>query len=111
MNKKPTKILTFILITFFLGGCSWFSPYKQSIQQGNILDKEAIEQLKIGMSQEQVVYLLGTPLLKSPNNLKQWDYIYQLRQGQNLIERETLRINFETNPKGELRLSKFLHQP
>ncbi|WP_051168146.1 outer membrane protein assembly factor BamE [Marinospirillum minutulum] len=111
MNKKPTKILTFMLIAFFLGGCSWFSPYKQGIQQGNILDEEAIEQLKIGMSQEQVVYLLGTPLLKSPNNPYQWDYIYQLRQGQKLIERETLRVNFETNAKGELRLSKFVHQP
>lgn len=111
MNKKPTKILTFMLIAFLLGGCSWFSPYKQGIQQGNILDEEAIEKLKIGMSQEQVIYLLGTPLLKSPNNPHQWDYIYQLRQGQKLVERETLRVNFETNAKGELKLSKFVHQP
>jgi len=111
MNKKPTKILAFILIALFLGGCSWLTPYKQGIQQGNILDEEAIGQLKTGMSQEQVIYLLGTPLLKSPNNPLQWDYIYQLRKGQDLIERETLRVTFETDTKGELRLSHFIHQP
>lgn len=111
MNKRPTKILTFILFAFILGGCSWLSPYQQGIQQGNILDQESIEQLKIGMSQEQVLYLLGTPLLKAPNSPLQWDYIYQLRQGQKLIERETLRLNFEQNAQGELLLSKFVHKP
>ena len=111
MNKKPTKILTFILIALFLSGCSWFSPYKQSIQQGNLLDKEAIEQLEIGMSQAQVLYLLGSPLLKTPNNPNQWDYIYQVRRGQKLVERETLRLSFKTTARGELRLSKLDHQP
>ncbi|GLR64083.1 outer membrane protein assembly factor BamE [Marinospirillum insulare] len=111
MNKKPTKILTFMLIAFFLSGCSWISPYKQGVQQGNILDEESIEQLKVGMSQEQVVYLLGTPLLKAPNNPHQWDYVYQLRQGQKLIKRETLRVNFEVDARGELKLAQFTHQP
>lgn len=111
MNKKPTKTLTFMLIVFLLSGCSWLSPYKQAVQQGNILDEDAIKQLKIGMSQAQVTYLLGTPLLKSPNNPNQWDYIYQLRRGQDLVERETLRVNFEKNASGEPRLSEFNHHP
>ena len=115
MNKKPTKTLNFLLIAILLSafssGCSWFSSYKQGIQQGNILDEEAVEQLKIGMSQEQVLYILGSPLLKSPNNPNQWDYIAQLRLGQKLVERETLRLSFELNPRGELRLSQMNHQP
>lgn len=115
MNKKPTKTVNFILIalflSFFLGGCSWFSPYKQDIQQGNILDEEAVAQLKIGMNQAQVLYILGTPLLKAPDNPNQWDYISQLRQGQKLIERETLRLSFIPNNFGELRLSEINHQP
>ncbi|HKM14531.1 MAG TPA: outer membrane protein assembly factor BamE [Marinospirillum sp.] len=114
MHKKPTKILTFMLFAFFisvsLGGCSLFSPYQQGIPQGNILDEEAVAQLKVGMSQAQVLYILGTPLLKAPDNPNQWDYIAQLRQGQQLIERETLRLNFAINSQGELRLSNFDHQ-
>ncbi|NLW06255.1 MAG: outer membrane protein assembly factor BamE [Pseudomonadaceae bacterium] len=114
MNKKPTKTVNFLLITLllstFLSGCSWFSPYKQGIQQGNILDEKAVEQLKIGMSQEQVLYILGSPLLTAPNNPNQWDYIAQLRLGQKLVKRETLRLNFEVNNQGELRLSQLNHQ-
>lgn len=100
-----------MLIAIFLSGCSWLSPYKQGIQQGNIMDAEAIEQLKIGMNQEQVLYLLGTPLLKTPNNPLEWNYIYQLRQGTKLLEREKLKLSFETTAQGELSLSKIDHQP
>ncbi len=118
MHKKPTKTLTFILLAillalflgFSLSGCSLFSPYQQNISQGNILDEEAVTQLKIGMSQAQVLYILGTPLLKAPDNPNQWDYIAQLRQGQKLVERETLRLNFAINDQGELRLSDFNYQ-
>lgn len=115
MHKKPTKTVTFILIalvfSLFLGGCSWLDPYKQDIQQGNILDEEAVAQLKTGMSQAQVLYILGTPLLKAPNNPLQWDYIYQLRQSTQLLERETLRLHFVTNSRGEMRLSQINHVP
>lgn len=111
MNKKPTKTLTFIFALLFLSGCSWLSPYKQGIQQGNILDSESIEQLKVGMSKEQVLYLLGTPLLEAPNNPQQWVYIYQIRQGQKLVTRETLRLKFETSTQGESLLTHFDHQP
>lgn len=111
MNIKPTKTLALILIAFILGGCSWLSPYQQSIQQGNILDSESIEQLQVGMTQEQVLYLLGSPLLTAPNNSQQWDYIYQIRLGQKLVTRETLRLHFETSNQGMPRLAKFDHHP
>lgn len=110
MNKKPTKTLTFMLIALILGGCSWLNPYQQTIQQGNILDSESVDQLKVGMTQEQVLYLLGTPLLKAPSNPQQWDYIHQIRQGQKTVSRETLRISFETNIIGESRLKQFDYQ-
>jgi outer membrane protein assembly factor BamE len=111
MMKKPTKTLTFVLFALFLGGCSWVSPFKQDIQQGNILDEEAISQLKAGMSEEQVLYLLGSPLLTTPGNPAQWDYIYQMRKGADLIKRETLRLEFQPDGSGNQRLSKIDHQP
>lgn len=111
MMKKPTKILAFVLITLLLGGCSWLSPFKQEIQQGNILDEEAIAQLTVGMSEAQVRYLLGSPLLVSPGNPAQWDYIEQTRRGTELINRETLRLEFKPDSSGSLRLSSIQHQP
>ncbi|SFX57868.1 outer membrane protein assembly factor BamE [Marinospirillum alkaliphilum] len=111
MMKKPTKILTYALFVLLLGGCSWLSPFKLDIQQGNILDEEAIAQLSTGMTEEQVVFLLGTPLLTAPDNPAQWDYIYQLRRGEKLLEREKLRLMFTPDDQGNLRLSEINHQP
>lgn len=101
-RKKFLLSLTFsLLLLSLISGCSWLSPYKQPIQQGNIYDPEQLEQLKVGMRPDQVIYLLGSPLLTSPNNPLQWDYLYQLRRGITLEERKKLRLTFYPNTQGQ----------
>lgn len=95
------KLFCLLALTFSLTACSWLSPYKQPIQQGNIYDAEQLEQLKTGMTPEQVTYLLGSPLLTAPNNPLVWDYLYQLRRGVNLEERKKLRLIFTANAAGQ----------
>ena len=81
------KILHSLLLLLALSACS---IYKVDIQQGNILEPESITQLKLGMSQRQVAFLLGSPLLKDPFHKNRWDYVYTIRlaggetKGQNL---------------------------
>lgn len=111
MMKKPTKILAFILCILLLGGCGWLSPFKQNIQQGNILDEEAVAQLAPGMTEEQVLYLLGTPLLKAPDNPASWNYVYQVRRGEALLERKSLHLEFAPGPQGTLQLKTIQQQP
>lgn len=109
MNIKPTKLLGLFLLVFSLSACSWLSPYQRSLQQGNILDAASIEQLEVGMSEAQVLYLLGTPLLKAPANPGRWDYVYQLRVGDELLERQALQLNFQEQA-GAWVLSSFKQQ-
>ena len=45
------------------------------LEQGRLIDDEKFNQLDIGLSKEQVKYLLGKPV-KSPFNDNQWDYYY-----------------------------------
>lgn len=55
--------------------------YRPNIQQGNILQQSTIDQLKLGMTKEQVRYLLGSCVLQSPFQLDRQDYIYFLQPG------------------------------
>lgn len=56
-------------------------PYRPDVPQGNIITKEMVEQLRPGMSREQVRFLLGTPLVTSVFHQDRWDYVYHLKRG------------------------------
>ena len=50
-------------------------PYIIPLEQGRLLDEESFERLDIGLSREQVKYLLGKPA-SSPFNNNHWNYYY-----------------------------------
>ena len=74
MRKLLISILGLLLL--FLAGCTL---YRADLQQGNVIDKEELDKLKIGMSKQQVNFLLGTPLLNDPFHKDRWDYVYTLK--------------------------------
>ena len=62
-----------------LAACSppdMIKPYRMEIQQGNFISQEAVSQLKLGMSKEQVRFILGTPLVTDIFHADRWDYVY-----------------------------------
>lgn len=75
------KKSVFILCTALsLSACSLFPPpYKVPVIQGNLITKEQLSQLKIGMSESQVAYLLGTPMIKDTFTTNKWHYLYTSR--------------------------------
>lgn len=60
-----------------LGGC----VYHMTIEQGNFLRKQDIDQLKVGMTESQVRYLLGTPMVPTTFDNNRWDYLYYIKRG------------------------------
>ena len=80
-----------------LSGCSSIFPgvYKIDIQQGNQLKDESVDQLRTGMSQRQVVYLLGSPTLQDPFHPNRWDYVYHLKDGDDAIKSRHVKIEFK----------------
>ncbi len=55
--------------------------YRPTIQQGNLLKSEDVDQVTVGMTRSQVRYLLGTPMVADPFDPQRWDYIYTLQRG------------------------------
>lgn len=86
------KLLILLAIALSLGACS---IYKLDVQQGNLFEDEVVSQLRVGMDKQQVVYLLGTPLLQDPFHADRWDYLYSLRDGEGeVVERRRLTLYF-----------------
>ena len=76
------KILITTLVLFGLAlGVQGCSSYKIDIRQGNTLEEEIVDSLRIGMSKQQVVFLMGTPLVRDPFHTNRWDYVYTFKPG------------------------------
>jgi len=64
-----------ILGALLCSACVYHAP----IQQGNLLDAKDIDQISVGMTQAQVRYVLGTPMVADPFSTTRWDYVYYLK--------------------------------
>src|SRR5471030_543156 len=67
------------------------APYRMEIQQGNFVSQEMVAQLKLGMSKDQVRFVLGTPLITDSFHADRWDYVYR-RQRANSSELEQRKV-------------------
>jgi outer membrane protein assembly factor BamE len=68
--------------------------YKMPVQQGNIISKEMLDQLELGMTKDQVRYLLGTPALTDMFHTDRWDYTYTMQRGNAPMEKKPLTLFF-----------------
>ena len=88
------RFLVLVALAPLAGGC----VYEMNIQQGNFLEKRAINQLQVGMTRSQVRYLLGTPVVPSTFDTDRWDYLYYLKKGHiHRPDRYLLTVYFEND--------------
>jgi outer membrane protein assembly factor BamE len=90
--------------SLLLSGCesarSWvppfLQPYRPDVQQGNVVTKEMVDQLRQGMTREQVRFLLGSPMLASTFHPDRWDYVYYLKRGKGSeVQMRRLTVTFK----------------
>ncbi|MET5013519.1 outer membrane protein assembly factor BamE, partial [Burkholderia pseudomallei] len=57
--------------------------------------QEKASQLQVGMSREQVLALLGTPLLTVMFHADRWDYLFYFMRGStSVVQQRALVVNF-----------------
>jgi outer membrane protein assembly factor BamE len=78
-------------------GPTFLGPYRPDVHQGNIITQEMVDQLRLGMTREQVRFMLGTPLLTSEFHRDRWDYIYYLNPRRGEVQNRQLTIHFKEN--------------
>jgi outer membrane protein assembly factor BamE len=94
---KYLKFLVFALSILLLLACQskLLTVHKIDVQQGNALDAEMANKVKMGMNKEQVQYVLGSPLITDSFHPDRWDYIYFLTPGYGEQERRLLTLIFD----------------
>lgn len=107
MQASSRKLLISLLVPLasliFAAGCARspvdvpeiVKPYRITIQQGNYLTREMVQQLKPGMTREQVRYILGTPLLTDIFHADRWDYVFYRDAPGGKREQRNISVMFE----------------
>jgi outer membrane protein assembly factor BamE len=94
-------LLSVVLATALVaGGCAQrdpnrsglFEAFRTDLPQGNYLTQQTLDQVKEGMTREQVRFALGTPLLHHVFHPDRWDYVfrYQFPNGRAELRRATI---------------------
>ncbi|EJU81236.1 TPA: outer membrane protein assembly factor BamE [Neisseria meningitidis] len=97
MNKTLILALSALL---GLAACSvervsLFPSYKLKIIQGNELEPRAVAALRPGMTKDQVLLLLGSPILRDAFHTDRWDYTFNTSRNGIIKDRSNLTVYFE----------------
>ena len=72
----------------------FLEPYKFSIPQGNYLNQQMLDQVREGMSREQVRLAIGSPLLTDIFHPHRWDYVFRFQYPNGDAELRKVTIEF-----------------
>lgn len=89
---------TTLFLTLLLAGCSFMQKavYRPDINQGNYLTDRQINTLQKGMTQQQVMYVLGSPMLQDPYGENNWIYVFRQQLGHESATQKTLILKFDS---------------
>jgi outer membrane protein assembly factor BamE len=100
IKKHSLTLLGAAALSLSLSGCSVFDwlVYKPDIPQGNYMEPQQVEKLRVEMTKEQAEYVLGRPVLRDSFADDTWYYVYHFKSGRDasIIHKE-LVLHFENN--------------
>ena len=79
MIRPIAALAVAVAFATILTACALPRVYKVTVQQGNVITQKMVDRLRPGMTQEQVAYVMGEPVIKNPFDQDRWDYVYTLR--------------------------------
>jgi len=93
--QKLINLLVLALLALSVTGCH--IVYTPDVQQGNLLDKTMVDQLKPGMTKHQVLVLMGTPSVSTPFDQSRWDYVSTQQHRGGAIKLRTFTLTFNND--------------
>ena len=87
-----------VVLVMLTAGCSTFEKvvYRPDINQGNYLTSTDVAKIQKGMTQQQVAYTLGTPMLQDPFGTQTWFYVFRQQPGHEDITQQTLTLTSDS---------------
>ena len=84
-----------VLAALVLSLCACEIVHKLPTRQGNVIDQKELDALQIGMSRDQVKFLLGTPIAASVFRKERWDYVGYYKNPRGRVFSRTVSLYFE----------------
>lgn len=97
MTKQLLKILAILGICTGLHGCIFPGVFRIDVAQGNIVTEKMVAQLKPGMTREQVLYVMGSPIIQDTLHPDRWDYLYSISRAGATPEIYRVTLYFKGN--------------
>ena len=91
------RILLLGVLALSLSACSLL--YRLPTRQGNVVDPRDLAKLQIGMSRDQVKYVMGTPVAGNPFRDDRWDYLGYYRSPRGDSTSRIVSLHFDTDGK------------
>ncbi len=90
------RVSALALLAMFISGCGLH--YVPDVRQGNVVEAEQVGRLAPGMTRQNVLTIMGTPLIQDPFHADRWDYYYAFRpEGGELSEQRHVAVYFQGN--------------
>lgn len=96
MKNIVVKLSAVAAIVTALASCSTLNDmvYRIDIPQGNYLEQRDVEKLRVGMTQEQVAFVLGRPVAQNAFDNDRWVYLYEMNPNNGEVYRKELILDF-----------------
>ncbi|MGO3449206.1 MAG: outer membrane protein assembly factor BamE [Kluyvera intermedia] len=97
--RCKTLTATAAVLLMMTAGCSTLERvvYRPDISQGNYLVPNDIAKIHTGMTQQQVAYTLGTPMMTDPFGTSTWFYVFRQQPGHEKVTQQTLTLTFNSS--------------
>lgn len=97
LAKTTRSVFVGAAIALLLGACGPLleRTYRIDVRQGNYVTQTMLAQLSPGMTEEQVRFIMGSPILVDPFHAGRWDYIYRFTPGRGNTEDRRITLLFE----------------
>ena len=107
MTMRKSIIISLLCFALAISsGC----VYRANISQGNLVKQEDLDQAEVGMTKNQIRFLLGTPMIDDPFHSDRWDYVYYLVIGlDSAIQTRWVSIFFADDHVSEIRKEQELN--
>lgn len=93
------KVVILAAVILGVSACAVIDPlvYKINIPQGNFIEQRDVDNLRVGMTREQVRFVLGTPVVDNSFRDDDWVYVYRMKPGRGEVVKREFRVHFADN--------------
>lgn len=87
------RFLLLALLAASVCGCNII--YKLPTRQGNVIEQKELDKLMVGMSRDQVRFVLGTPMASNGLQSDRWDYLGYYKSPRGKTFNRVVNLYFE----------------